>query len=305
MKRELAYRLMTAALVSSLGCGSSPSDQSHDGGSPRDAASDQSADAKAAGDGAVRQLTSRPLLPTPVNNLLLDPFITSDTAWGHFLAVVPAANPDQTTDACPFITRELMSESPIGISGPTVLVNSTVLPPSTGCTAILSALVGSSEPVHAEIWVSLSDASGNPLPFPPATDDGVKVLEGLVTVALLPNSLPSSAALPAYPLEPTTAAGTGRVTIAGREWGQLGLPSPVSIPKGGWFSILVKNLDQGLLLAAPQVVPVGGSGSKWGADPALGPARMRPMTVLERGAIGQYGRHPPPPPPRRPGRPRD
>jgi hypothetical protein len=282
MRKTWQGAALLSAFVVSIGCGSSESGTSHDGGAEADAPSD----------GGVRTLTTRALLPTAVNNLLLDPFITSDTSWGHFRTVVPEVDPEKNGGDCPYLARELLSASPIGISAPTVLANPTVLPPSAGCTAILAPFSGSTETVHAEIWVSLRDAAGNPVPFAP-TSAGKSALERYVTVALVPNSLPGSAALPSYPLEPTAGAS---VTLAGRPWGQLALSAPVALPEGGWFAITLKNPDASVYLAAPEVVPTTvGTGL---------PLRSRPMTDAERGAIVQYGRpRTPQPAPRRRTRP--
>jgi hypothetical protein len=256
------------------GCGSSGSSASKDGGTA-----------------PVRTLTTRALLPSVTNDLLLDPFITADQSWGHFRAVVPKANPADTNGGCPLLARELMSASPIGVSAPAELVNPSVLPASTGCTSILAPFVGSTEPVHAQIWVSLSDASGNAVPFPTGSD-GERTLDRYLTVALLPNSLPTAASLPAYPLEPSGPP----IVLAGRQWGQLALSATAPIPQGGWFAITLNKPDGGLYLAGPQVVPTGGS---------VGPVRSRPVTDVEEGAVRQYSKLPYEHPIRRRTRPRE
>jgi hypothetical protein len=286
MRVRSALLLAAALLGPLLGCGSAGSGTSGDAGS-RDAPADRGD----AGDGAIRTLTTRPLLPTTPNDLLLDPFITSDESWGHFRAVIPATDPDETVGDCPLLSRQILSASPTGVSAPAILVNPAVLSASTGCTSILAPFAGSTEPVHAQIWVSLSDSSGNPVSFPPAAAAGQKTLDGTLTVALLPNALPSGATLPSFPLEPSGPP----VTLAGREWGQLALPTAVPIPKGGWFAITLKNPDAALYLAGPQVVPTGSG---------VGPIRSRPMTGDEEGAVLQYSRQPERHPPRRRGRPR-
>jgi hypothetical protein len=258
-------------------------------------ASDTGAEASEhATDAAVRTLTTRPLLPTPVNNLLLDPFITADRSWGHFRAVVPALDPAETGADCPVLTREILSASPIGVSAPGILVNQTVLPPSLGCTAIIAPFVGSTEAVAAQIWVSLSDATGAPLAFPSGSDGG-GALDGILTVSLLSTALPSDAGAPmSYPF---TIASTPPVVLAGRSWGLLELDG-VSIPEGGWFVVTLTSPTRSLYMAAPQVVP-GATGH--GRRP--GPARSRPVTEIERGATLQYGRVLPFHPPVRWGRP--
>ncbi len=244
-----------------------------------------------------RSMISRELLPTAVNNLLLDPFITSDVSWGHFRAVVPAVDPAETGADCPNLTREFLSASPIGISAPVVLVNTAVLPASMGCTAITAPFVGSTEAVSAQIWVSLSDGSGAPLPFPPAPGAGGASIDTFLAVALLPNVLPDAAPPASYPF---SVASTPPTSISGRQWGLLELATPVSLPEGGWFAITLKNPTGGLFLAAPQIVPAATTTQS--ITVPLGAVQSRPMTEVERGAILQYGRllARPAPPRRRP-----
>jgi hypothetical protein len=226
---------------------------------------------------------------------LLDPFVTSDTSWGHFVGVVPAVEPAETGGNCPNITREFLSASPIGISAPVVLVSPAVLA-STGCTAIIAPFVGSTEAVSAQIWVSFSDGSGAPLSFPPVTDAGAADVDAFLTVALLANALPSSTAPPSsYHFTPASSPPT---VLSGRPWGLLELATPVAIPEGGWFAITVTNPASGVYLAAPQIVPA--TTTTLSVVRPLGAAR--PMTDVERSAVLQYGRllQTPPPPRRRP-----
>ena len=246
--------------------------------------------------GPVRTLTTRALLPTPVNSLLMDPFVTADESWGHFRAVVPSIDPADTGGDCPYIARELMSASPVGISAPTLLVSPTVLPPSYGCTAILAPCVGSSETVSAQLWVSVLDATGAPVG---STDGGAAGVDAYLSVALLPNSLPSGPTQPSYPL---TLSSTAPVAIGGKVWVVLELASPVAMPDGGWFSITIVKTDAQLYFAGPEVVPTAAG------QIAHRPSSIttgRSMTDRERGAIAQYGRlRDTRPPRRRPRRPR-
>jgi hypothetical protein len=301
-----ASLLLASSLLLALGCGSTASsktdaasdgprqpprdagrdhqgtrDAARDHASVVDARNDRTGDARVGADAGVRTLTTRALLPTPVNSLLIDPFVTYDESWGHFRAVVPAVEAAETGGDCPSLTREFVSASAAGIAAPAVLVNPTVLPVSTGCTAIIAPFVGSSEPVTAQIWVSLSDAAGAPVAFPSVTDAGMATIDGFVTVAILPNTVPSSLPPASYPFEVLPPA---PVTAGGRQWGLLGLRTAVAIPDGGWFAITFKSQSGGLYLAAPAVVPTGASQIVQRAAP------RRPMTEIERGAMLQYGR---------------
>jgi len=245
-------------------------------------------DARALDAGPIRKLTTRALLPTAVNDLLIDPFMTSDTSWGHFRAVVPTAEPADTGAVCPYLTREIMSESPAGVAGPAVLVNATVLPPLLRCAAILAPFAGSTEPVNAQVWVSLDSAAGVPLVLPTAgdagvTDAGATTLAASLSVTLIPNVVPSAAAVPSFPLVPI--GGAPRL-IAGRQWVLLGLSAPVAVPEGGWFTITLASSAANLYVAAPEVVPT--AAGQIHIDPRV--AWQRPRTDVERGAILQYSR---------------
>jgi hypothetical protein len=293
MKRSVTGALAASGLLLTAGCPSSDDVHPPILAEHGPDASDGAPDAHATGAGGDdvtdastdRTMTTRGLLATPVNNLLLDPFVTADVAWGHFQAVVPAVDPSQTGADCPKITREFLSASPVGIAAPVVLVNQAVLPASSGCAAIIAPFVGSTEAVSAQIWVSLSDGSGAPVPIPVGADAAGTSLDSFVTVALVPNALPSAASPPAsYPL---TLASTPPTSIAGREWAQLELPAPVSVPEGGWFAITLANPASGFYFVAPQIVPA--STTTLALVRSLGAPRSRPVTDVERGAMLQYG----------------
>ena len=341
MSTRTTSALLTSGLVLALGCGSSSStsstthaDAASDGSklTPRDAGKDRQnipdasrdhasfpdatrdhqsvpdarndsvGDAPGVPDEGPRALTTRALLPTPVNSLLLDPFITYDGSWGHFNAVAPGSDPAATTVCAP-LTREIFGASPVGISAPVVFMSPYA---STECKVILAPFSGSTEPVNAQVWVSLTDASGNPIAFPSVTDAGVSdggvaMIDSFVSVALLPNSFPPTSAPPSsYPFVPLPLA---PVTFAGRQWGLLGLQIPVAVPQGGWFAIVLMRPTAALYLQAPEIVPTTSAGQ---VVHGAGVAPSRPMTNVERGAIGAYGRllktRPPPrrrAPPRR------
>ncbi len=233
---------------------------------------------------AGRTLTTRPLLPTPVNSLLLDPFVTADTSWGHFLLVAPSADPAKTGSSCPRLPREILSNSPVGVSAPTVVVSPKSDPPAYGCTALATTFTGSEAPVTAALWVSLADADGNGLPFPAAGDAGASTLADSLRVSLLPNTLPTSETATSFAFE---VLDTPVMTIAGRAWGRIGLPAPVAVPEGGWMIATLARRDRTVYLAGPEIVPT--DAAQLAPRPGKR-AAARPTTDEERGAVRAYAR---------------
>jgi hypothetical protein len=221
----------------------------------------------------IRTATTRSLLPTSVQNLLLDSFLTGDESWGHFRAIIPPL-PDGGPSVCQELVREYLSQSPAGVSGPAVLATASTGSMSAGCTQILAPFPGVTSTATADMWVSLSDAKGAPLPFPTDTHG----LDAVLEVTLLPNYLPTDTPQPTYGLESKGAP----MVIAGREWGQVALSAPAPLTKGGWFSITLVNLEDSFYLAAPEVVPTD--------LVTLARPRTRPMTGADRSSIGEYER---------------
>jgi len=237
----------------------------HDGGSTK------RADAAGSRDAAIlRTATTRPLLPTSVDSVLYDPFVTSDEDWGHFRAVIPATGPDASVQVCGALNRQFLSASPIGVAAPTLVATAAL-----GCTEILAPFSGGSGPntFHAKVWISVASSSGVPVPLPSS-------LDSTVTVALLPNVLPSAPAAAAYPL--TLEAGSAVTLADGSEWALLSLAAPVSLPMGGWFAIQIVTPTGTIRLAGPEVVPT--------TTVSLVHPIDRPIRDAERAAIGVYAR---------------
>jgi hypothetical protein len=237
---------------------------------PRDALSDARTRDGAREVGApIRTATTRPLLATSVESLLIDPFVTSSTNWGHFNAI----SPTDDLASCPLVVREFLSQSPVGVSSPVAQLSA-----ADGCTEILEPLSGAeSGRVNAKAWVSLSDASGQPLPFPAN-------LEAEMTLELMPSYLPGQKPQVVYPLAPLASSDGGALplTIAGREWGLVGLKAPVPLPQGGFFFVTIVDPTVSFYVAAPEVVPTDEA-------PLLLP-RSREMTDGDRRAELAYER---------------
>lgn len=182
-----------------------------------------------------RTATERPLLAVPANSLLLDPFVTSNLWWGHFVTVVLPSSASLSVRP----KRAYRSLSPEGVAAPIASVGPFASLGTAGkSVAIVAPFPGGSRPFAAQLWVTAGDAEGAPVAF----DDGGKGL----TVELLPNDSPH-----AYPLVQDGAL----QIFEGRAWVRLTLPAPVPMPQGGWFSIAIDDPNATFQLQAPQVTP--------------------------------------------------
>jgi hypothetical protein len=283
--------LATLVLLVLLGCGSR-NGEGGDGGAPdaggdgaprvpvdagpADASqTDGAMDAEGLMDGPIRTLTTRSLYGTDVQSLLLDPFGTGDTSWGHFTPFLRAA-----MDSNVVLTRTWMSDSPVGMSLPVVRVSPIAIEGGTaeGGAPVLhipTILTGSNSPVSAQVWVSVGTASGAPAAFA----DHASALQ----VYLAGNEdLP---AIPA-PVIKYVASSTPMqtVTLAGREWDLVGFTMPTPFVEGGFFVITVSDTTLTWFFAAPQVT--AGTSTK---HPISG--RAQPLTHEDEEVLRAYRAH--------------
>ncbi len=262
MKSQTLTLGLLLSLLAPASCSSS-SPASSSGGSTGggDAGSDAGEEAGA----PLRTATTRALLATSVENLLLDPFVTTDTSLGHFVGVVLPISGTNYQLYTP--DRSFVSQAPAGVAAPVAIVALSASDgsplPATG-VQIVAPFPGGTPLFSAQVWASVGDAKGNPVSF--AT--GGNVLE----VSLLSND----ASQPAYPL---TVSGSP-VELDGRQWVLLALAAPVAMPQGGWFSIVLDDIDATFQLQAPQVTPAGA--------PAVGGMRTTPRTERDRRVLEAY-----------------
>jgi hypothetical protein len=184
-----------------------------------------------------RALTTRPLLGTSTRNLLLDPFVTPDLSWGHFVGLlVPGmgTHPDVVTPK-----RAYVSQSPEGVAAPVASIGAiqAIDPGSTG-VELLAPIPGGACSFDASVWVSAADPAGAPI-------DDASVTKA-IGASLLPNDEPEHA----YPL-----AKDKELVFGGRRWARLTLPNAVRMPRGGWFVIAITSRSISVELQAPEVVP--------------------------------------------------
>jgi hypothetical protein len=184
-----------------------------------------------------RALTTRSLLGTSTRNLLLDPFVTPDLSWGHFVGLlVPGmdTHPDVMTPK-----RAYVSQSPAGVAAPVASIGAikAIDPGSTG-VELLAPIPGGACSFDASVWVSAADPEGAPV------DDALATKA--IGASLLPNDEPEHA----YPLTKDK-----ELVLGGRRWTKLALPNAVRMPRGGWFVIAITSRSISVELQAPEVVP--------------------------------------------------
>ena len=268
-------RPLFPALLALASCSSSPTQYLMPDAGPEDAGSDAGptdagpSDAGPdAGDDAgppLRTATTRPLLGTSVRNLLLDPFVTTDTSLGHFNGLfLPIVGTTYTTLT---LRRAFVSQSPAGVTAPVASSGSlSGVDAAATSVEIVAPFPGGSDPLAAQIWVSVGDAQGSPVPF--ATGG-----KG-VAVNLLPNDAPTQT----YPLTPD---GAPPQVFAGREWVRFAPASPVPMAQGGWFSIVVDDVNASFQLQAPEVTPTAMTG-------AIPPPKAVPRAARESAVLAGY-----------------
>lgn len=119
-------------------------------------------------------------------------------------------------------------------------------------------------PFDALVWVSASKDK-KPVDFDKAASDSA--------VTLLPNDKPSSV----YILSPSGKP----VTFAGRSWQKLALKGPVSMPEGGWFSIVNTSGTWTFDIQAPQI-------TRSSAPGPLPPPEVAARRDRHRAALAAY-----------------
>jgi hypothetical protein len=225
---------------------------------------------------APRTLVHRALRATPVDDLLIDPFVTGDDAWGHFILVDPAGEDSAASNLCEPLAREVLSASPGGVAGASILVNPVTNPANQGCSALLASVIGSAAPVSAQIWISLDDSEGNPTGLDPAA------LDQVVAVSLIANPLPgaTAGAPESYPL----AVSEPLLTVGGRTWAHLTTRGTATLPQGGFFSVTFVSSEPSLHLGSPGVAPVATGGLK--AIPRVATDGERAATMVYTRTLG-------------------
>ncbi len=206
------------------------------------------------------EVTTRDLLGMPANNLLLDPFVSTDLSYGHFVDILFAVGGQSYETGVP--DRVFQSSSPSGVALPILaLLPAAKVQAGLDENQVISPFAGGSVPFDALVWASASKDK-KPVDFDKAGHD--------LSVTLLPNDKPASV----YPLAPSGKP----VTFAGRSWVKLALKSPVSMPEGGWFSIANTSGTWTFDVQAPQVTPSSAQGPL--PPPEVGPRRDRHQAAL-------------------------
>lgn len=235
---------------------------------PSDVGSDAASD-------ATRTLVRRGLLAGAVDSLLVDPFVTGDTSWGHFYAFVL----DGSRQTAQTLVRSIESDAPAGVTAPVVRVEGGRPGGDQPELHLLTFVSGSATPVTATLWVSVRDASGAHSAFE-AHASGLRV-------ALFANAgLPMSVASQMTMQTPLEADGRVMRQADGRVWTRLATRAPVAFTQGGYLSITVTDLASAWRFTAPEVTH--------NTTMALGPRRaavMRPLEDHDRVAMRAYAAH--------------
>jgi hypothetical protein len=215
--------------------------------------------------GTPRKPTTRALLATSTRNVLLDPFVTADGSWGHFVGLLlPGVG---TRFAVTLPSRGFVGQAPAGVSAPVATIGPvSAIDASYRGLQLIAPFPGGTTSFDAEVWVSPGDAMLQPV-------DDAAVAATAFTVALLPNDEPAHAFRLARSGTP--------IALGGRQWVRFALPTPAPMPQGGWFSIALERGDVSLQVQAPQVTPAA-------APAAAGPPPMAPRTEEDHAALRAY-----------------
>ena len=260
---NIALGFALAGALAVAGCSSNDSN-APDGGGPDGGEGGGVPDGGPHDGGAHHKLTSRGLLGTSTRNLLLDPFVTTDTSLGHFIGLAFYGNGGSYNNYAP--NREMQSLAPAGVALPIADLDALgKLGSGFDKLQIIAPLPGGSTAFEAAIWVSAGDADGKPVAFVEAEKE--------LSVTLLPNDQPTKA----YPL-----VSSGKpVTFGKRSWVKLALAAPVHMPEGGWFSIASSSPKWSFEVQAPEVTPSGAPG-------ALPPAHSIARGSRDSAALAGY-----------------
>jgi hypothetical protein len=241
MKRHLLLLALATAAFALPACSSNDS-TNPDGGMPDGGGNGGGMPDGGNHPGPKHKLTTRDLLGMPVQNLLLDPFVSTDLSYGHFVDIVFAVGGQSYETGLP--DRMFLSRSPSGVALPILSIAPAAdIQVGLDKSQVISPFAGGSVPFDAAVWVSAGKGK-KPVTFSEAAHD--------LVVTLLPNDKPTSS----YPL----VVSGKPVDLDGRSWVRLALKSPASMPEGGWFSIVNQSSKWTFEVQAPQVTPSSGKG---------------------------------------------
>jgi len=262
--------LLLGVSLLSIGCGksdetSTPSAEVDDAGTAKKASDGGS---KASG----RTLVEGNLLPTGTTNMLLDPgfSLLGSQSQGQFFAFT--ANGSTVT-----LTSRFDSSSPVGVRGGALyLADPAATDTSSKSITLLSSFVGGKASFSSRVWISHSNANGDPAPFP---DD-----EEAISVTIASGDVSDG-----FPIKRTS---TKPYVANGRTWVQFGGRVENDI-KGGFFLVTTGTSGGTWLLAAPEVLSTSSlpeGNSLRSSTPTI---RSRRLTESERSAIQRYASFPP------------
>lgn len=219
-----------------------------------------------------RTLIEGNLLPGSTNNMLLDPgfALLGSQSQGQFFAFTSSGS---SVD----LSSRFDSSSPVGVRGGALyLADPSATDTSSKSVTLLSSFVGGKAAFSAQVWISHSNATGDPAPFP---ED-----EEAITVTIASGDVADGFPIKRTSIKPRVANGRTWVQFAGRVENDI---------KGGFFLVTTGTSGGSWLLAAPEVtatasLPTGNTFRGVGSI-----ASPRRLSDSERSAIKRYAAFPP------------
>ncbi|MBI2388683.1 MAG: hypothetical protein HYV09_03615 [Deltaproteobacteria bacterium] len=219
---------------------------------------------------STRTLINRPLLAGAPQNLLLD-ITFRDQGWGHFTSFYDSASSQLN------VQSRVASLAPAGLTAPIAVFKDPTADDarSKGMTSIASFL-GGKGPFVARIWVSRSNAAGQPIEL---VEDPA-VFRCAITTGGMPEGK-------AYDL-----ARKDTKVLGDRTWVLFESTIEADLPGTAFFNLKFGRKGGGYMVSAPEVVaskllPAGDTKASYEA-----PATARALLPEERDAIARYVKQP-------------
>lgn len=219
---------------------------------------------------STRTLITRSLLSGAPQNLLLD-ITFRDQGWGHFTSFYDSASSQLN------VASRVISLAPAGLTAPVAVFKDPTADDtrSKGMTSIASFL-GGKGPFVARIWVSRSNAAGQPIELV----EDPSVFRCAITTGGMPEGK-------AYDL-----ARKDSKVFGDRTWVLFESTIEADLPGTAFFNLKFGRKGGGFMVTAPEVVA---SKLLPPADTKLSyeaPAKARALLPEERDAIARYVRQP-------------
>ncbi len=261
--KNLAFTLLTLALV---GCGSSVKPEQPNELPPVQTPPDPTPQP------AVRTIIHRPLLSGSPQNLLLDVGFR-DSGWGHFTTFFDSGS------AMAQVTSRTLSLAPASVTAPVGVFKdpSGDDVKSRGMISVCSFL-GGKGPFVARVWVSRSNAAGDPIDL----EEDPLVFRAALTTGGYPEGK-------AYDL-----ARKDQKTLGKRTWILFESRVDAELPSTAFFNLKLGRKGGGYMVTAPEVIAVSLLPPADSKMSLAFPVAARAVLPDEAAAIAAYIRQPHP-----------